>query len=238
MAGKGICYGVGIGPGDPSLLTLKAVSVFKSVDLIFTVTGKNSKRSISQNVVDAIEGLETKCQPLIFSMSTDLDLRQAVVRENAVIILKALQAGKNCAFATLGDVLTYSTFGYIMKVIQEEDPEIVFEMIPGVTSYNTFAARAGKILVEDLEHLKIIPGFDAKQMDQIQVQPNEPTVIMKTYKSRNALIEKFSDEKRYSLLYGAYLGMENEFISSDKEEILARPNDYLSMMLIKRRAEG
>lgn len=235
MSTKGILYGVGIGPGDPSLLTLKAVSVFKSVDIIFTVTGKNSKRSVSLDVVESIEGLNAGRRELLFSMSTDPDVRQAAVYKNAMIILKELQNGKNCAFATLGDALTYSTFGYVMKVIKQEDPEILFDVVPGITSYNTFAARAGEVLVEDQEKLKVIPGFDPMQIDRIEIKPDEPTVIMKTYKSRNALIEKFSKDDAYQFIYGAYLGMENEFISGDKDEILARPDDYLSMLMIRHK---
>lgn len=230
-------YGVGIGPGDPSLLTLKAVSVFKSVDIIFTVTGKNSKRSISLDVVESIDGLTTERRELLFTMSKNPVVRQNAVRENALLILDELRKGKSCAFATLGDAMTYSTFGYVMKIIKAEEPELPIEVIPGITSYSTFAARAGQVLVEDQECLKIVPGFESNRVDQIEVKPNEPTVIMKTYKSRNALIEKFSKDNAYSFIYGAYLGMENEFISSDKEEILSRPDDYLSMLMVKHREQ-
>ena len=76
-----------------------------------------------------------KVELLIFSMARDKEEREAKVLENAHKILAELEAGKDVAFATLGDSMTYSTFGYILKIILAKYPQIEFEVIPGINSF-------------------------------------------------------------------------------------------------------
>ena len=99
----GTFYGVGVGPGDPSLLTLKAVQVFQKVDIIFQATGSNSEKSISGLVVDSVENCRAAREELVFTMARDLKDREAAWKANAEQIVEALREGKDCAFATIGD---------------------------------------------------------------------------------------------------------------------------------------
>ena len=117
MASPGKFYGVGIGPGNPEYLTLKAVNVFRSVDVVFTVTGPNSDFSISEAVVRSVGGVKAEFRKLVFSMSRDARTRQEQIEKNTAIIEGVLSRGLDCAFATLGDAMTYSTFGYILSLL-------------------------------------------------------------------------------------------------------------------------
>ena len=99
----GKLYGVGIGPGDPQYLTLRAADVLRSVDVVFTVISPNASNSVSQSVVDYLQPRgEVRLQ--VFSMSRDKTIREEQVRANAEAIIAELRAGHDCAFATLGDV--------------------------------------------------------------------------------------------------------------------------------------
>ena len=110
----GKLYGVGIGPGDPQYLTLRAADVLRSVDVVFTVISPNASNSVSQSVVDYLQPRgEVRLQ--VFSMSRDKTIREEQVRANAEAIIAELRAGHDCAFATLGDAMTYSTFGYVQS---------------------------------------------------------------------------------------------------------------------------
>ena len=122
MASPGKFYGVGIGPGNPEYLTLKAVNVFRSVDVVFTVTGPNSDFSISEAVVRSVGGVKAEFRKLVFSMSRDARTRQEQIEKNTAIIEGVLSRGLDCAFATLGDAMTYSTFGYILSLLLSRNP--------------------------------------------------------------------------------------------------------------------
>ena len=114
----GKLYGVGIGPGDPRYLTLRAADVLRSVDVIFTVISQNASSSVSRSVVESLEP-RGEIHLQIFSMSRDKAVRAAQVQANADAIITELKAGRDCAFATLGDAMTYSTFGYVLEIIRE-----------------------------------------------------------------------------------------------------------------------
>ena len=144
----GKLYGVGIGPGDPRYLTLRAADVLRSADVIFTVISRNASSSVSRSVVEYLRPRgEIRLQ--MFSMSRDKATREAQVRANADAIIDELRAGRDCAFATLGDAMTYSTFGYVLDRIRKAIPDIEVEIVPGVTSFATLAAKAETVLVEN-----------------------------------------------------------------------------------------
>ena len=230
----GIFYGVGVGPGDPELLTLKSVRILESVDYVFEVIGERSHKSVSGSILDAVKTIKGERIQLLFSMSRDWEERWKVIRANAEQILEKLKTGASCAFCTIGDPLTYSTFTYLLSVIKEQYPEIEVESIPGVTSYQLAASRFNMPLIEDEESLCIIPGF----VDDISTYPVENAntlVFMKAFNNREKIIT-FLKERGWGdrIIYAAYLGMENEFITTDIEEILKRPKEYLSLLIVKK----
>ncbi len=233
----GKLYGVGIGPGDPQYLTLRAVDVLKSADVIFTVISKNAEDSVSGEVVRSLEP-KGEMSMLIFSMSRNNDERQAQIDENAEVILKRLEEGKNCAFATLGDPTTYSTFVYIVQRILQKYPDLDYEIVPGITSFATLAAKAKVSLVENREMLRVIPSFRADDVEKIEFPENSTTILLKTYRTREALIKLLRKEEEKSpikqIVYGEELGMEDQRIVYSLDEIEKLPPKYLSMIMVKK----
>lgn len=227
-------YGVGIGPGNPEYLTLKAVNVFRSVDVVFTVTGPNSGFSISEMVVQSVGDVKAEFRKLVFSMSRDSKTRQEQIEKNTAIIAEALVRGQNCAFATLGDSMTYSTFGYILSLLRNQFPGLHAEVVPGITSFCTLAAHGRHILVENGEQLRVIPAFKPDMADSLEFPPGTTTVLMKTYRSRSRLMERIRREEGVSVIYGERLGMPDEFVTDDPDVIDSRPDEYLSLMLVKK----
>lgn len=234
MSTPGKFYGVGIGPGDPEYLTLRAVSVFRSVDVVFTVTGPNSDFSISEAVVRSVDGVKAQFHKLVFSMSRDAKTRQEQIERNTAVIEEALSRGLDCAFATLGDAMTYSTLGYILSLLVNRHPDLHTEVVPGITSYCTLAAHSRHILVENGERLRVIPAFKPDMADSLEFPPGTTTVLMKTYRSRARLMERIRREKDVRVIYGERLGMPDEFITDDIDVIAARPEEYLSLMFVKK----
>lgn len=226
-------YGIGVGPGPLEYLTLRAAELLRSVDIIFTVAGPKTKTSISRSIVEALGDISGEVQELTFAMSRDMDFRYETIRQNSEIITAALREGKNCAFATIGDPMTYSTFGPIMKFAEEAIPDLNIEVVPGITSFAALAARSRKVLVEDQEELRIIPGFDENRVEDIEFPPGTTTTILKIYKNRNRMIERLDEENTRAVLYGGRIGLPEELITDDMDFLKHTDEEYLAMMMVK-----
>ena len=231
---NGKFFGVSLGPGDPGLITVKALDALRSVDYIFTVVSRQSSRSVSGAIIDALDGITAERVKLVFAMRDNSADKAARIAENASLILDKLKSGYSCAFVTIGDALTYSTYGYILSVIRKHLPELDIETIPGVNSWSALSAKVNRVLVEDREELSIIPSYAEESPLSVINKTGGTAVLLKTYKTRDKLVAAL-DEDGCEFLYGSNLGMENEFISDNSEEILSRANEYLSMLIVKKK---
>ena len=229
----GKLYGVGIGPGDPRYLTLRAADVLRSADVIFTVISQNASSSVSQAVVEYLQPRgEIRLQ--IFSMSRDKAEREGQVAANADAIITELRAGRDCAFATLGDAMTYSTFGYVLRRIQKAIPDLEVEIVPGITSFATLAAKAGAVLAENGEQLRVIPSFRSEMAETLDFPKGSTPVLLKTSRSRKALLDRLEREEGVEILYGERLAMDGQILLSDPGDIRERPEEYLSLIMVKK----
>lgn len=230
---SGKLYGVGIGPGDPRYLTLRAADVLRSADVIFTVISRNASSSVSRSVVESLRPRgEIRLQ--MFSMSRDRATREAQVQANADAIIDELRAGRDCAFATLGDAMTYSTFGYVLDRIRKAIPDVEVEIVPGVTSFATLAAKAETVLVENGEQLRVIPSFRSDMAESLDFPKGSTTILLKTYRSRAALLDRLAREENVEVLYGEHLAMEGQTLLTDPDAIRERPEEYLSLIMVKK----
>ena len=232
----GKLYGVGIGPGDPRYLTLRAADVLRSVDVIFTVISQNASSSWLKPARSVVESLEPRGEIhlQIFSMSRDKAVRAAQVQANADSIITELKAGRDCAFATLGDAMTYSTFGYVLEIIREAIPGVELEIVPGITSFATLTAKAGTVLVENGEQLRVIPSFKSELAETLDFPKGSTTILLKTYRSRKALVERLRREENVEILYGEHLAMEGQTLLTDLDAVADRPEEYLSLIMVKK----
>jgi precorrin-2/cobalt-factor-2 C20-methyltransferase len=230
----GKLYGVGIGPGDPQYLTIRAAEVLRAADVIFTVVSKNASDSVSQSVVEQLRP-RGEIRRQVFSMSRDNAARRAQVQDNATAIINELSAGRDCAFATLGDAMTYSTFGYVLDIIRQAIPDLELEIVPGVTSFATLAAKAASVLVENSQQLRVIPAFRAEMAESLEFPKGSTTILLKTYHSRAALLDRLAREEGVDILYGEQLAMAGQTLVTDLEAIRDRPEQYLSMIMVKKR---
>ena len=233
MAGK--FYGIGLGPGDPGLGTLKAADALRSVKAIYAVASRQSDRSISGRILDALPGITAERTELEFTMSKDFGERLARIDEHAALILAGIRRGEDAAFVTIGDPMTYSTCSYLLRALRRMEPELEYEIIPGVNSWSALAAATATALVEDREVLRIIPTAVPPEPEKLaaMLQEHGTSVLLKCYRTREELVRLLS-QGGYRVTYGANLGLDDEFVSGDPEEIAARPEEYLSMLLCRR----
>ena len=154
---KGKLCGIGVGPGDPDLLTIKAVRILENCDMI-AVPGKTPAETYAFDIaLKAVPDIESK--PVIaidWPMTRDREKLEKIYRNAADAIEKRLEEGSNVAFLTIGDVAVYSTFNYVAKLVREDGFEV--EMVPGITSFSAVASRLGIALTEHEEMLHVVPA--------------------------------------------------------------------------------
>lgn len=152
---KGVCYGVGVGPGDPELITLKAVHILERCSVIAAPQTKSGEM-LALDIVRGAVDLEGKTiLPLYFTMERDKALLHAAHERAADAIQARLDAGEDVAMPNLGDVSIYATWGYLMDILNSRGYETV--MIPGVPSFCAAAARLNATLVSWGSPLHVIP---------------------------------------------------------------------------------
>jgi precorrin-2/cobalt-factor-2 C20-methyltransferase len=156
----GVFIGIGVGPGDPDLLTLKAAKALKTVDTICVPKSHTNRPSMALGMIQAV--LEERKKPaeileLVFPMNRDDLNNRKLWAENAAAVATKVDKG-DVAFITLGDPMLYSTFLYLYEFVKESYPEIELEIIPGVTSVTAVAAQSKLPLAEQDEVVTIIPA--------------------------------------------------------------------------------
>ena len=153
---KGVFYGVGVGPGDPELLTLKAVHLLERCPVIAAPRTKSGEMLALDIASAAVDLGEKTIVPLYFSMERDKAVQHAAHVDAAEAVRPYLDAGQDVAMLNLGDVSIYATYVYLMEILGEQGYETV--MVPGVPSFCAVAARLGVSLTEMNTALHISPG--------------------------------------------------------------------------------
>lgn len=250
----GVLYGIGVGPGDPELMTLKAINTIKACDII-AIPAVSKEECYAYRIVQAvlpeIEKKQIMCTP--FPMIKDKE--KLTISHNKIYsdIVSELEAGKNVAMLTIGDPSVYSTYMYIHKRVMQAGFTAV--MISGVPSFCAAAARLGISLGEMMDEIHIIPAsYDVRDT----MGYGGTCVYMKSGKKLAELIEMLrttdgsdtkTDEeadmclsdvnskggirKKKMTVYGVTnCGMESERVYRGLDE-LTEAKGYLTIVIVK-----
>lgn len=227
---KGKLIGIGVGPGDTELLTIKAVKTLKNIPVICSPRSSKEKESIARKIVEPVLEEREDYKKLmivepVFPMVEDKKSLEKHWDEASLIIANYLDSGRDVAFITLGDPAIFSTFAYVQKRLANN---YTIEMIPGITSSTACASSIGKPLVEKNEVLTIIPKID----DRLEgfLENSDSIVLMKasrnTEELENIIHENTGTEEIYSV---ENCSMENEKITKG----FSKDKPYLTTTLIK-----
>lgn len=153
-----VLYCIGCGPGDPELVTIKAINLIKNADIIFTPTARENKPSVALSIVEKYVSKGTEVRQLIFPMTKDVTRLKESWKNNANEISEAVRIGKKAVYLTVGDPSLYSTWIYIHKEIQTNHKDVEVEIVPGITSIFSFSAELKTPVGEGEEIIGIIPA--------------------------------------------------------------------------------
>ncbi|MCF8087186.1 MAG: precorrin-2 C(20)-methyltransferase [Desulfotignum sp.] len=234
MEKTGKLYGVGVGPGDPELITVKAVRVIKEADIIFTAASSKNSYSLAVEIAAPYISRSAKIKTLGFPMTKNETQVEKAWTSNAKEIAQALTRGLTVVFLTLGDPVTYSTFGYILKTMTQVMPHADIETIPGITSFHAASARLNRILVEGEESLLITSGaFGGSQIRQLHQVEN--IAIVKAYKNIKDINAALKDAGMHAKGVAiSHCGRKKEKIFNNLDELETRAPDYWTLILASK----
>ncbi len=235
---SGIFYGIGVGPGDPELISLKAVRALAGTKRIFAASSPKNDYSLALRIAEEHLAADSVIELLPFPMTRDREALESAWRDNARRVLEVLRQGEDAVFLTLGDPLIYSTFGYLARTVRALEPRADIRIIPGITSFQAAAAATGQVLCEAGENLLLVSGLDEQATAAKTLSEPDNIVILKVYKNfqklRGLLLEQGLNDK---CTFVSRLGLDGETICRKLDAAPDKPN-YLSMLLVNKRGAG
>ena len=231
---SGRLVGVGVGPGDPELLTVKGLRVLREADEVFVPVADTGEVGRAEATVREYLD-EGGIKRLLFALSDDTEARERNWTNAAQKVSEHLQRGETCAFATIGDPNVYSTFTYLARTVREIEPDVEVETVPGITALQDLAARSGTVLLEGDERLALLP-FTAGEESLREALAGFETVVCYKGGSRLAEVLRVAEGsgRLESAVYGARLGIEGEEVVP-AEDMVGREGTYLSTVIFTGR---
>ena len=229
-------YGVGVGPGDSDLLTIKALETLQKVDYICAPQSGNKRDSLALEIVKEKVDIKNRVMKLNFPMSynkNELDQAHSVA---ALKIKEKLIQGKDLAFITLGDPLFYSTYIYILNKLNKNstEAEISVKTIPGITSVSACSAKNNLPLAENDENVAMISKIKNKSQLRNILKIFENVVILKLSRNFEEIYEILDElNLKEKAIVTSRCGQKEENIIKDIDKLNKNNIDYLSLLITK-----
>jgi len=234
--GTGQFWGVGVGPGPSGLLPIAALEALMNASIIYIPRARSNELSIARQCLVGIAIPESRLRDVAFTMDPD----RAVLREHyaglAAEIAAEIEEGRDVAYVTLGDPMTYSTYGYTLEALKDRLPSLRARTFPGITSFATAAAAMSWPLGEGKERVLILPCPDDAEALRHDIQTHDVVVLMKIGRRLPMVLRVLRDMEisRHCVL-ASRIGLPGETLC---EDVGALPDDttlgYLSTLLIRR----
>ncbi|CAA0101275.1 Precorrin-2 C(20)-methyltransferase [BD1-7 clade bacterium] len=227
-------YGVGVGPGDPELLTLKAYRVIREADVVAYLMndrGISQAQTIAQAALD--DGKEhQQYLPIQIPMTTTRGVVNNVYDQASADIQTALSQGKSVAFLCEGDPLFFGSFAYLLERIEGKYP---CQVIPGVTSISAGSAALGLPLTMLKESLAVVSGRHTDDYISQILSNVDTVVIMKAGLARERLMRLIEEAGRTDdANYLQYISRDNEYVTTDITTLDKEPGPYFSLFILTR----
>ncbi|MBI5185196.1 MAG: precorrin-2 C(20)-methyltransferase [Nitrospinae bacterium] len=232
----GKIYGLGVGPGDPELITLKALNILKAVPVVFIPVSSEGKESYAFGIVERhLDLARQKRINLLFPMKRDQGTL-VPYWENAVEeILRVAEQGIDSAFITEGDPFFYSTFIYLHARLLEKVPEDRLEIVPGVTSFCASASAAMFPIVNGEAKLAVLPAAYGKDHVEDALEKFDTVVFLKVHKSLPFLLDTIEKMGRGDkFVYVERCGAAGERIIRNAGELRKAQPNYFSLLIVKK----
>jgi len=212
----GRLIGVGVGPGDPKNLTLRAIETLRTADRVIAPCSAPDLEGRAENIVRQVLP-DIECHRIVFDMSqgeTGVQARRRCAKEAANDLLIMLREGLTLAFVTLGDPNVFSTFSLVAKEVADLAPEIEIRTVPGIMAFQEVASMSGLNLLDETEKLFLVTAFQGIDDVKESLQHDNAAVVI--YKGGRQLAEVKQALHEAGRLEGAVVG---ELIGLEGERV-------------------
>ena len=235
MSNIGTLYGLGVGPGDPELITVKAFRVIQESPVIAYPRKRKGSKSYAHRIVEVyIRPEEKEMLGLVFPMTKDQAILDREWNETVDMVWEKLNEGKDVAFVTEGDPLLYSTFIHMMKLMQELHPEVEIKTVPGISSFNGSASRLGIALADGDDHVAIVPARDDYDAMKKAIEDHDAVVFIKVAKVIDLMITVLRDLDLLDKASVVTKVTSDEEVIWNMSELEGVELEYLTLMVVRK----
>ena len=227
--------GVGVGPGDPELITLKAARLIREADLVAYIAntkGVSQARTIAADLLAEPKSGQREL-PVLMPMAENRDLANQVYDQAALAIGGALAAGQQVVFLCEGDPLFFGSFAYLLIRLEADHACAV---VPGISSVNAASSALRLPLTVLSESFAVISGRNSEQHLVDALNTHDSVVIMKAGRARPRILNALESTGRSAdARYLEYIGRDNELIETEVSRLAVEAGPYFSIFVVTRR---
>lgn len=228
-------FGIGVGPGDPELLTLKAVRLIQSAEVVCYLVndkGESQARTIAALAFNGCRASQIEV-PIVMPFATDRTLANGVYDEAAAAIRDHLDAARDVAFICEGDPLFFGSFAYLLERLEGD---YACQVVPGISSVHAAASALQRPLTMLRESFAVISGRHSDRQIRQALTDHDSVVIMKAGQARPRILALLAETGRSTdAHYLEYIGRDNQRILHSVEALEAAPGPYFSLFVVIRK---
>jgi precorrin-2/cobalt-factor-2 C20-methyltransferase len=229
-------YGIGVGPGPKGYIPLAAVEALQQADLVYAPRAHSSETSVALQCLAGIDLVQEKIREIEFTMDPDRSVLSEHYTELAKTIAVELLAGRNVAYLTIGDSLTYSTYGYLLAALREYCPDFLHRTFPGITSYAAAASALGWTLGVGKERSLILPCPENAAELRQDIESHDIVVLMKIGARLPWVLDLLNEMGiAEHCAFARRIGLDEELLADDVSTLCATSSmGYLATLLIRK----
>lgn len=234
----GTFWGIGVGPGPAGYLPLAALDALRKADVIYAPRARSADTSVAMQCLSGIEIAPERVREIEFNMDPDRTVLREHYAQLAETIAAELQAGRNVAYLTIGDSLTYSTYGYVLAALRDRMADLPHRTFPGISSYAAAASTLGWPLGEGKERTLILPCPDDAAALKQEIESHDIVVLMKVGARLPWVLELLKEMGiAKHCAFARRIGLPGEMLASGLDNLCAsEAMGYLATLLIRKTA--
>lgn len=231
----GTLYGIGVGPGDPELVTVKGARLLGQSRHVFVPKARTAADSQALSIARRFLNSPSQVHELVFPMTSDQEELSQRWLASAAEIIPVLKGGEDACFLTLGDPLLYSTYIYLLRAVRAQLPEASVVTIPGITAFSAAAALMEFPVGERKEPVTIIPTADDLENVRKALDAEGTLILMKIGRRLGEILNLLEEAGRIDQsVFVSHAGMDNQRVETDLRRLRKEGSDagYLSIILV------